>query len=96
MKRRELLNEICPTDCNRDDICDTHFCSDMCHPRLNKMLDEYDEQIKYELLDRLGEYLFNSRYASEKIADFDYDQTVTFTKLEWMKIVDELKAEVGK
>ena len=59
---------------------------------------KWDLQKKHdsELLDKVGEYLFNSRYASEKIADFDYDQTVTFTKLEWMKIIAELKAEVSE
>lgn len=58
---------------------------------INKVV-EHDS----ELLDKVGEYLFNSRYASEKIADFDYDQTVTFTKLEWMKIIAELKADVNQ
>lgn len=55
-----------------------------------KLIAKHDSK----LLDKVGEYLFNSKYASEKIADLDYDQTVTFTKLDWMEIVEELKAEV--
>lgn len=57
-----------------------------------KKLAEHDSK----LIDKVGEYLFNSRYASEKIADFDYDQTVTFSKLEWLQIIAEIKAEVSE
>ena len=75
-------------NCNKKESeCDKYLDCESC----------FEDKIKKhdaELLNKIGEYLFNSKYASEKIADLDYDQTVRFSKLEWYQIVEELKAKV--
>lgn len=52
MTREELINNICPSvninDCNGCDAC---FGCDDCAKELNKLLDEYDKQIRTDAID---------------------------------------------
>ena len=56
MTRDILLNNLCPTDTtfdcwNGDEICN---CDD-CNRVLNKWLDEYDKQIRAEVIDSIND-----------------------------------------
>ena len=49
MNRKLLLSEICPIESTIDD-CVNLGC-DICDVKLNKLLDEYDKQIRAEVID---------------------------------------------
>lgn len=61
MDRDKLLNRICPTDrtydcCNGDD---KYNCDD-CKQLMNKWLDEYDNQIRADVIDEFAKKLIQT------------------------------------
>ena len=70
MTRKQLLNLICPS--NRMQDCENYHCVD-CNLLLIKWLDEYDKQIRAEVIDEFVHEVKEHHYVlSDVINSTDY------------------------
>ena len=59
MTRNEILNKICPTACTNINACTFLGCT-QCDMKLNEFLDEYDNQIRADVIDEFAKKLIQT------------------------------------
>lgn len=84
MTREELIERICPTDC-LDKCFEGNISCDFCDKITGLMFDEYEKQIRANVIDEFLSKAKEKKYHS----DITHENCVAIAELDW--IVEQLK-----